>query len=130
MWDLDVRDGLVAVVASRDPLPAGYYEPSVVVARLGDGGLSGVRELHRGTTSGQLARPRLAADLSTVYVLRGLSIVSGEVLRLDVATGAATVVPRLDEQGYTQEALAARRRFPRCLRMDRRSSHTARPVVG
>ena len=28
VWDADVRDGLVAVVASRDPLPAGYYAPS------------------------------------------------------------------------------------------------------
>ena len=83
VWDADVRDGLVAVVGSRDPLPAGYYLPSLLVAELDGAVLRGVREVHR-TDGTQLARPRIAADRSCVLVLDGLSIVSGQVLRVSL----------------------------------------------
>lgn len=95
VWDVDVRDGLVAVVASRNPLPAGYYRPSLLTARLSDGELAEVTEVCR--SSRQLARPCVAADLSAVFVLEGLSIVSGRVRRVDLATGDHQVLPDLDD---------------------------------
>lgn len=85
VWDADVHDGLVAVVASRDPLPAGYYAPTLLVAELEKAALRNVREVHRAERT-QLARPRIAADHSYVLVLDGLSIVSGRVLRVPLET--------------------------------------------
>lgn len=103
VWDCDVRDDVVAVVASRDHRPAGYYAPTLFVADLDRSAgadqpvLRNVRELHHSETS-QFACPRIAPDLSSVFVLEGLSIVSGRVLRLPLTgDGEPQHLPGLDD---------------------------------
>lgn len=95
VWDFDVQAGQLVAVVSADHLPAGYYLPSLVVAEFDEGHLKGVREVHR--TKRQLARPRLSPDGRTVAVLEGISIVSGQLVIIDLATGESSHLPHLDD---------------------------------
>lgn len=124
VWDVDARGDRLALVASREPLPAGYYEPTLLTARLaldsddgndgddGDGDsdddkdghdksggarLTDVTELWSPGPTAQLACPRLSPNPRDLYVIRGLSIVSGQVMRFDLTTGRHTVLPDLDD---------------------------------
>jgi dipeptidyl aminopeptidase/acylaminoacyl peptidase len=93
VWEATTRSGRVAAVVSTDPLPSGFYRPTLVVADL-----AGTTPLTRLLdTDAQLARPRLSPDGTRLLVLRGRSIVSGTVLLFDLDTGAHTQIPDLDD---------------------------------
>ncbi|ROO88976.1 dipeptidyl aminopeptidase/acylaminoacyl peptidase [Actinocorallia herbida] len=93
VWEADWDGAATALaVVSADPSPSGYYAPRLVKVDVRDGS---VRTLL--TTPWQLARPRLSPDGSCAVVVEGLSIVSGRVLRVDLASGGATCWESLDD---------------------------------
>lgn len=93
VWEADWRGGDTAVaVVSADPSPSGYYAPSLVAIDLRDGT---TRTLL--TTPWQLARPRLSPDGRGAVVVEGLSIVSGRILRVDLASGGVALGEALDD---------------------------------
>lgn len=93
VWDHDVDPaGRVLAVVSRDPRPAGYYHGELVLTDL-----AGATPRVLVSSRGQLARPRLAPDGRTAYVVQGRSIVSGQVLQIDLVDGTVRVAPGLDD---------------------------------
>lgn len=95
VWDYDVSsDGTILAVASRDPLPSGYYLPTLIATSV-DGETP--RELWDGDQR-QLSRPRLSKEGGRhAYVLRGLSIVSGRVYRVNLDGGEPKEIADLDD---------------------------------
>ena len=93
VWEADWRgEGTVVAIVSADPAPSGYYRPELIAADLGDGS---VRTLL--ATPWQLARPRLSPDGTRAVAVEGLSIVSGRVLHVDLATGETTRWDTVDD---------------------------------
>lgn len=95
VWDFDVRAGLIAFVASGSPLPAGYYDSTLLFAELSSRGLTDVRELDAGP--GELACPRIAPDGAHLAVIEGQSIVSGQVRCFSTESGKHVLIPDLDD---------------------------------
>lgn len=93
VWDAHWAGGDLAVaVVSADPRPAGYYRPSLIALDLAGGG---VRQLYE--TRWQLACPRVSPDQRTAVVVEGLSIVSGQVVQVDLASGQVQRWDDLDD---------------------------------
>lgn len=90
IWEAVGDASSILAVASREPSPAGYYEPSLLRIDRTSGALD---VLHR--TERQLARPRSAPD-GSLLVVEGRSIVSGRVRRLDPVSGASDVIGARD----------------------------------
>jgi dipeptidyl aminopeptidase/acylaminoacyl peptidase len=95
VWDVDVVGTRAAVVASRDPSPAGYYRPTLLLVDDLDEPEPTVREVRR--TDGQLARPRLSPDGDQLCVVEGQSIVSGVLHLFDLTADTCLTVPDLDD---------------------------------
>ena len=95
VWDYDVdATGRLLVVASLDARPAGFYGPSLIATDLSGGSW---RELWDGDGR-QLSRPRLDPQGSqTAHVLRGLSIVSGRIHRVDLVDGRQRPLDGVDD---------------------------------
>ncbi|MEH1017479.1 S9 family peptidase [Micromonospora sp. CPCC 206060] len=93
VWDCDWDgDGLAVAVVSADESPAGFYRPSLVAIDLDSGH---VRHLY--STPWQLSRVRLAPDRASAVVIEGLSIVSGQVLRVDLHSGSVRGLGTIDD---------------------------------
>ncbi|MEO3785763.1 prolyl oligopeptidase family serine peptidase [Actinocorallia sp. B10E7] len=93
VWEADWQGGDTAVaVVSADPAPSGYYRPELALVDLRDGS---TRTLL--TTPWQLARPRFSPDGTRVVVVEGLSIVSGQVLHVDLGSGETTRWDAVDD---------------------------------
>lgn len=88
-WD---GEGLAVAVVSDDPRQAGFYSPRL--ARL-DLDADTVTDVY--STAWQLAQPRLSPDGRTALVVEGLSIVSGRVLAVDLATAVVSAWDDVDD---------------------------------
>jgi len=95
IWDVDINAfGAILAVASRDPRPSGYYNPILILTDVSG---KDPRQLWDGDGR-QLSRPRLAGDgTDHVYVLSGLSIVSGTVHHVDLKDGRVSTLAHLDD---------------------------------
>ncbi|WP_406319109.1 prolyl oligopeptidase family serine peptidase [Streptosporangium sp. NBC_01639] len=92
VWDADWRDGVALAVTSADETPAGYYRPRLDLI---DRETGATRTLL--STTWQLSRPRLAPGGRAAVVVEGLSIVSGRIIHVDLATGEATALAAVDD---------------------------------
>ncbi|MGV9772244.1 prolyl oligopeptidase family serine peptidase [Streptosporangium sp. NPDC003464] len=92
VWEADWRGGVALAVTSDDETPAGYYRPRLDLI---DPETGETRTLLR--TSWQLSRPRLAPGGRAAVVVEGLSIVSGRIIHIDLATGETTRLAAVDD---------------------------------
>lgn len=93
VWAADRDDaGNIVAVVSDSPRQAGFYASQLIRV---DAVTGEVTPLYQ--SRWQLAKPRLSADGRTALVIEGLSIVSGPVLSIDVATGALRRWPDVDD---------------------------------
>lgn len=94
-WECDLRGGRLAVVASTDPSPGGYYRPSLLVVDHRPAAAPVLRTLLE--PGGQLGRPRWSPTGDRLLVVEGQSIVSGRVHLFDLGSGGHRVLDGLDD---------------------------------
>ncbi|MFE6973274.1 alpha/beta hydrolase family protein [Streptomyces sp. NPDC057682] len=93
VWNVAWRGGATAVATvGEDTLPSGYYDARFAVLDLD---ARTARTVHE--PLGQLAAPALSADGLTAAVCEGISIVAGRPVVVDLASGASTVAPGVED---------------------------------
>ncbi|MEU1471899.1 alpha/beta fold hydrolase [Streptomyces sp. NPDC005761] len=93
VWNAAWRGGTTAVATvCEDTLPAGYYGARFAALDLD---ARTARTVY--TPQGQLGAPALAADGRSAAVCEGISIVAGRPVVISLTTGAADVLPGIED---------------------------------